>query len=70
MALLLLSACGVQRLYEIKNMSPEELAKLDDEQICQEVHRQAVLDPPVDVKLMREAQKRNLEYCMTTDRNK
>lgn len=65
-----LSACGIQRLHEIRAMSPEQLAALSDQEICEEVNRQAVLSPPVDVKLMREAQKRNLEYCMTTDRNK
>lgn len=51
-------------------MTPEELVKLDDQTICKEVHRQAVLSPPVDVKLMRIAQKRNLEYCMKTNDNK
>jgi len=53
---------------EVRKMTPEQIAELSDQQICSEVNRQAVLSPPVDVKLMREAQKRKLEYCMTTDK--
>ena len=65
----LLMSCGLVRNNEIKNMSTEELSNLDDQTICDAVYRQAVLSPPVDVKLMRVAQKRGLEYCIKTDKN-
>jgi hypothetical protein len=60
---LILLGCGLVRSYQVERMSAEELASLDDETICSDAHREAGLAGRVPVNIMRELQKRNIEYC-------
>lgn len=68
---LFLCGCGLVRDAQVRQMSEGELSQIDDETLCRDASRRANLDADgkIPVKLMRELQKRNIEYCAFTNRN-
>ena len=62
--LVLLSSCGLVRMEEVSQMSQSEIGMMNDEMFCKEARRFIYLKSELPVNVIREAQRRNLEYCI------
>ena len=68
--LVLLSSCGLVQMEEVRQMSQSEIGKMTDEQFCFQGRRSVQLKSEVPVNVIREAQRRNLEYCIDKEQIK